>query len=187
MKKTPNHIDRIALRNPVSNNADSERVRSNASVQSKKSLTPIDKKDLDAGQDHNASSAVAKPKSSVRTRIATNSNEMLETAFLNSRDTKQRTSTSVSLHVKIHIALLLIGLIGTIGCVWSMLYTSNAKTIANNFGLERVANSLENILTLLAYPVLMFTVILTVYSIQQLYLAHRRASYLDNDTRRKKR
>ncbi|MGQ7847885.1 hypothetical protein ACUNV4_25550 [Granulosicoccus sp. 3-233] len=75
-----------------------------------------------------------------------------------------------------HTSLFIIGLIGTSGCLWAMLYTSHGEEVAQNLGLHRVANSLENILSLLAYPVLMFSVILTLYAAQQLYRLYREAT-----------
>ncbi|WP_157735702.1 hypothetical protein [Granulosicoccus antarcticus] len=76
----------------------------------------------------------------------------------------------------LHTSLFLIGLLSSIGCLWAMLYTSDSEEVAVNLGLHRVANSLENILSLLAYPVLMFTVILTLYALQQLYGLYKEAA-----------
>lgn len=78
--------------------------------------------------------------------------------------------------VIIHLCLLLLGLVGTALCLWAMLYTSESEEVVMNMGLNRVANSLDNILALLAYPVIMFTVILTVYAAQQLFFAYRAAT-----------
>ncbi len=82
----------------------------------------------------------------------------------------------VKLRVKIHGVLFTIGLVSSIGCLWTMLYTSDSKQVAKNLGLNRVANSLENILSLLAYPFLMFMVILTLYAGQQLYRLYKEAN-----------
>lgn len=70
-------------------------------------------------------------------------------------------------------SLLVIGLVFTISCLWAMLYTSDSEEVVKNLGMHRVANSLENILSLLAYPVLMFSVILTLYAAQQLYRLYK--------------
>ncbi len=64
-----------------------------------------------------------------------------------------------------------------------MIYISHSEEIATNLVLNRVANSLENIPSLLAYPALLLTVILTADAIQQPYRAYRRANYLDNGHR----
>lgn len=88
--------------------------------------------------------------------------------------TKHRSSGKSRL--VLHASLFLIGLMSSIGCLWAMLYTSDSEEVAANLGLHRVANSLENILSLLAYPVLMFTVILTLYAVQQLYRLYKEAA-----------
>lgn len=90
------------------------------------------------------------------------------------RITTQR--SHVKSRVIFHIMLFTIGLLSSIGCLWAMLYTSDSEQMAMNLGLHRVANSLDNILSLLAYPVLMFMVILTLYAGQQLYRLHKEAS-----------
>lgn len=85
----------------------------------------------------------------------------------------------------LHGSLFTIGLISSIGCLWAMLYTSRSEEVALNLGLHRVANSLENILSLLAYPVLMFTVILTLYAAQQLYRLYKEVSQVTSPHRRR--
>lgn len=80
-----------------------------------------------------------------------------------------------------------IGLVFSIGCLWAMLYTSESEEVAQNLGLHRVANSLENILSLLAYPVLMFSVILTLYAGQQLYRVYKDVTRLDSSRLRRLR
>ena len=76
----------------------------------------------------------------------------------------------------LHASLFLTGLLSSIGCLWAMLYTSDSEEVVANLGLHRVANSLENILSLLAYAVLMFTVILPLYAVQQLYCLYKEAA-----------
>ncbi len=91
----------------------------------------------------------------------------------------------VKSRVKVHIILFTIGLLSSIGCLWMMLYPSDSQQVAKNLGLHRVANSLDNILSLLAYPVLMFMVILTLCAGQQLYRLYKEAN--DPKTFRRRR
>ena len=77
--------------------------------------------------------------------------------------------SSFGSRVKLHLVLFVIGIVGTACCLWAMLDTHNSKTKMQELGLHKVANSLDSILALLAYPVLMFTAILAVYAGQQLF------------------
>lgn len=96
--------------------------------------------------------------------------------LLVSHNSQVRRQSGLSGRVKWYGALLLFGLIGSAGCLWAMFYTSHSEEMAHNLGMTRVANSLENVLDLLAFPVLMFTVILSVYSTQRLYQIYRLAN-----------
>ena len=87
--------------------------------------------------------------------------------------------------VKWYGALLLVGLVGSASCLWAMFYTSHSEEVAHKLGMTRVANSLENILDLLAFPVLMFTVILSVYSVERLYRLYQLANDPAGRRRRK--
>lgn len=91
---------------------------------------------------------------------------------------KPRTSGGSSLgsRVKLYIGLLAFGLMGTIVCLWTMLDTNDSKATIQSLGMHKVANSLENILALLAYPILMFTVILSAYAGQQLFRLYKIAN-----------
>ena len=84
--------------------------------------------------------------------------------------------SGLSGRVKWYGALLFLGLTGSAGCLWAMFNTSHSEEMAHRMGMTRVANSLENVLDLLAFPVLMFTVILSVYSTQRLYQIYRLAN-----------
>lgn len=81
--------------------------------------------------------------------------------------------SSYTARLKFYGALLAMGLIGTVLCLWAMLDTSDSKQRIQSLGLHKVANSLDNILALLAYPVIMFTVILSIYASQQLYKVYK--------------
>lgn len=98
---------------------------------------------------------------------------------------RQAKGSSTRSRLILHGSLFTIGLISSIGCLWAMLYTSRSEEVAQNLGLHRVANSLENVLSLLAYPVLMFTVILTLYAAQQLYLLYKEVSQVTSPRRRR--
>lgn len=111
--------------------------------------------------------------------------EQEEMELLLSSSTRTQISTATSTSVKFHIALLIVGIVGALGCLWTMLYTAHSEEVAYNLGLERVANSLENVLQLLAYPVLMFLIVLSAYAAQQLYRAYREAN--DPDSYRHRR
>ncbi len=109
-----------------------------------------------------------------------------EMELLVSHDQNRRPKgSSLGARVKLHVVLLVLGILGSAGCLWAMLDTHDSKEKMQNLGLHKVANSLENILALLAYPVLMFTVILSVYAAQQLIRAYRMAN--DPDTYRRNR
>ena len=98
---------------------------------------------------------------------------------------RQITGSSTRSRLVLHGSLFTIGLISAISCLAAMLYTSHGEEVAQNLGLHRVANSLENILSLLAYPVLMFTVILTLYAAQQLYRLYKEVSQVTSSRRRR--
>lgn len=102
---------------------------------------------------------------------------------------KSRTprGSSFGSRVKLHLVLFVFGFIGTISCLWAMLDTHNSKAKIQELGLHKVANSLENILSLLAYPVLMFTAILAVYAGQQLFRLYRIANSSETYRRGKSR
>lgn len=171
-------MDRPDLKHLFSQDATSARVISKAGVKKKNSLKPLDAKDIESKARNTSERATAKRLAGRR-----NSLEHDEMEFLVSHDTDKRTTSGISTHVWVHCLLLVVGLVGSICCIWAMVYTSQSEEVVYNLGLQKVANSLENILSLLAYPVLLFTVILTVYAVQQLYLAYRRANFLDKGQR----
>ena len=109
-----------------------------------------------------------------------------DTELLVSHD-RSRTSrgSSFGSRVKLHVILFVIGVVGSVSCLWAMLDTHDSKVKMQELGLHKVADSLENILELLAYPVLMFTVILAVYAAQQLFRFYQMAS--DPETWRRNR
>lgn len=190
MKKPLKNIDRPDLKHLFSHDETGSGAVSKAGVRKKNSLKTIDPKDHELrvsrqpGEHSSGSSVRGRSSRSSKSLKNLDTNEM---EFLVSHDTEGRSSVSISTQVRMHIVLLLVGLIGTVACLWAMIYTSHSEEVVTNLGLGRVANSLDDILSLLAYPVLLFTVILTAYSTQQLYLAYRRANYLDSGGRPGKR
>ena len=98
--------------------------------------------------------------------------------LLVSRDARKQQSPSLSTRARFHLILLLLGLIGFCSCLWVMLNTSSGEELARRLGMDTVAVVLENALSLLAYPFLMFCAILSAYAVQQLYLEYRKANHL---------
>lgn len=82
----------------------------------------------------------------------------------------------ISARTKWYLLVLLLGVCGTLGCLWAMFYTDQSERVASTLGMGRVANSMDNILQLLAFPVLMFTVIVSVYAVQRLYRQYKLGS-----------
>jgi len=190
MKKPLKNMERPGIKHLFSQDSTSPGLISKPGVRKKNSLKTLDVKDLESPaskKPNQRTASLSTPRSSSRASKSLKDLDASEMQFLVSHDTDGRKSSRSSSHVRLHIALLLIGLLGSIACLWAMIYTSHSEEVAVNLGLERVANSLENILSLLAFPVLLFMVILTAYAIQQLYLAYRRANYLDSSHRPKRR
>lgn len=193
MKKPTEKRAKTVSKEKDSRNVISEQTLSGASVRRKNSLTRTKSANRDAGLVQNDSTTT--PKRTAATRKSPNTrnpssvktDRLSEIERLVSQDEKTRTSTSVGVKVKAYIALFLFSLVATIACIWTMVDTTSAKRIANDLELERVANSLENILSVLAYPALMFTVFLMIYACQQLYKLYRQANYLDGATHRRQR
>lgn len=193
MKKSTEKRTKIGFKEKGFRNVISEKTLSSASAGRRNLLTLFEKPKRDVGLIHNDSSTSPKRKTATQKSPNTRNQRAVKTDGLNeigrlvSHDEKRRTSTGVSVKVKAYIALFLVGLVGTIFVLWTMLDTSSAKRIANDLELQRVANSLENVLSALAYPALMFTVYLMIFACQRLYLLYRQANYLEGATKRKQR
>lgn len=102
-----------------------------------------------------------------------------ELELLVSRESKVRHGAGLSKRAIFYLLLLLFALIGFLSCLWAMLNTSKSEDMAQRMGMETVARVLDNALSLLAYPFLMFTGILAAYAVQQLYREYRAANYMD--------
>ncbi len=186
MKKPLNKLDRPGLKHLFSRDLNSPKVISKAEVRKNKSLKPLDPKGLKSRvsrKSNDSASASGARAPSSRSRKSPKKLNTNDTGFLASQDARTRSANKLSVFVRLHIFLLVIGLLGSAACLWAMVYTAHSEQLVSNLGMQRVANSLENILSVLALPVLLFTIVLSAYAIQQLYIAYRRANYLDNDRR----
>jgi len=120
-------------------------------------------------------------------RLAVQTDDELEPLLSRRSEERPTQGSSARSRLVFHGSLFAIGLVGSIACLWAMLYTSRGEEVAKNLGLQRVANSLENILSLLAYPVLMFSVILALYAAQQLYRLYKEVNHLPSSRRSARR
>ena len=79
----------------------------------------------------------------------------------------------LSRRIKFYLVLLLAGVVGAAGCSFAMFNTGDSAQKIQEIGLNRVANSLENVLSILAYPVLLFTILIAAYACQQIFKEYR--------------
>ena len=78
--------------------------------------------------------------------------------------------------VRIRLATLAAGLIGAAAVAWSMHDTRASAEAAGRLGMARVQSNMEDILGILAIPVLLFFVILAAWSALDLLRLHRAAN-----------
>ncbi len=83
---------------------------------------------------------------------------------------------NIAPRVKFYLGLFFAGLVGTFVSLWAKLNTQSSVESMDGLGLHTMANSLENVLEILAYPVILFMVILTIYAGQQLYFQYRQVN-----------
>ena len=93
----------------------------------------------------------------------------------------------LSSRMKMLMALLGAGILGVIACVFAMLNTRESADTMQQIGLSRAANSLENILSLLAYPILLFMILFVAYASVQVYKEYRTVYNPKNYGRSRKR
>lgn len=93
----------------------------------------------------------------------------------------------LSSRMKLFAALFVAGILGVIGCAFAMLNTSQSADKMQELGLNRAANSLENVLSVLAYPVLLFMILFVVYASMQIYKEYRSIYNPKNYGRSRKR
>ena len=66
--------------------------------------------------------------------------------------------------MKFHLGLFFAGLVGTLVSLWARFNTRSSVESMDDLGLHTMANSLENVLELLAYPFILFMVLITIYA-----------------------
>ena len=93
----------------------------------------------------------------------------------------------LSSRMKMLMALLGAGILGVIACVFAMLNTSESADTMQQIGLSRAANSLENILSLLAHPILLFMILFVAYASVQVCKEYRTVYNPKNYGRSRKR
>jgi hypothetical protein len=79
----------------------------------------------------------------------------------------------LSRRMKAYMWLLLFGVLGVAACAFAMLNTGVSAEKIQEIGLDRVANSLENVLSIMAYPVLLFLILFVAFVCQQIYKEYR--------------
>lgn len=77
------------------------------------------------------------------------------------------------------------GIVGAATCLFAIFNTEHSASKIEELGMQRVANSLDNILETLAFPILLFFLILTLFALQRIFLDLRAASDPDRFKRRK--
>lgn len=87
--------------------------------------------------------------------------------------------------MKISLGMLAFGIIGSISCLFAMFNTEDSASKIEELGMQRVANSLDNVLATLAFPILLFFLILTMFACQRIFLDYRAANDPDRFKRRK--
>jgi hypothetical protein len=93
----------------------------------------------------------------------------------------------LSSRMKLLVALLVAGILGVIGCAFAMLNTGQSADKMQEMGLNRAANSLENVLSLMAYPVFLFMILFVAYASVQIYKEYRLVYNPKNYGRSRKR
>ena len=82
----------------------------------------------------------------------------------------------VSAGVRLRLVTLAVGTVGTLGVGWSMRDSSASAEAAGRLGMRRVQSNMDDILGILALPMLLFFVILAVWSIVDLFRLYRVAN-----------
>jgi TRAP-type C4-dicarboxylate transport system permease small subunit len=93
----------------------------------------------------------------------------------------------LSQRLKMCLLLLLFGILGLVGCAFTMINTGGSAEKIQEMGFNRVANSLENVLSIMAIPVLLFMILLVAYACQQIYKEYRSVYNPKNYGRSRKR
>lgn len=87
--------------------------------------------------------------------------------------------------MKISLGMLAFGILGSLACLFAMFNTEDSASKMERLGLQRAANSLDNVLSTLAFPILLFFLILTLFACQRIFLDYRAANDPERFKRRK--
>jgi len=88
--------------------------------------------------------------------------------------------------IKFHLALLVFGVLGLTACLYAFFFTGSSAEAMGHLGMVRVANSLDNVLSVLAYPVMVLFGLLCAYAVQRLYSHYRRVNNPETYGRKRK-
>ena len=89
------------------------------------------------------------------------------------------------MRMKVSLGMLIFGVLGVASCLFAMFNTEHSASKIEELGMQRVANSLDNVLATLAFPILLFFLILIMFACQRIFLDYRAANDPDRYKRRK--
>ena len=89
------------------------------------------------------------------------------------------------LRMKISLGMLIFGILGAGSCLFAVFNTEDSASKIEELGMQRVANSLDNVLATLAFPILLFFLILIMFACQRIFLDYKAANDPDRYKRRK--
>ena len=93
----------------------------------------------------------------------------------------------LSHRMRMYMALLVFGVLGVMGCAFTMSSIGVSLGKPLEFGIERIASSHENVLALLAFPVFLFLILFVAFTCLQTYKEYRSVYNPKNYGRSKKR
>ena len=80
---------------------------------------------------------------------------------------------SFSSRARLNLILLLAGLTGSLLTAFSMTSSSAGGRMAESLGMNRLASNFDKVLAILAWPILLFCLILCAYSFTELIKIYR--------------
>lgn len=80
---------------------------------------------------------------------------------------------SLTSRMKLLFVCLIIGSIALTASMFAVFRTGDSKEKIQEIGLDRVANSLENVLSIMAIPVVLFLILFLAFICQQIYREYR--------------
>jgi len=95
--------------------------------------------------------------------------------------------SALSAQTRLYLILLAIGLVGAASTGFSMVSSATGGRIAQSLGMNRVASHFDNIIAILAWPVLLFFLILSAYAASELVKVYRAVNDPTNYGRRRRR